>query len=132
MALRHAVEDGSIVVVPDDVATADTWWTVSASGAVRSILNPGIGAGKVTGSPRSVPPVNPPSKLPPKPPPPQPPKPPRVPKDIFEPAKEFPSCVPRDNENTCPAERTIPVVKIVGLSVAGLIFTILLLIKLFG
>jgi hypothetical protein len=43
-ALRRALAGGSLVVVPGDPAASPTWWTIDpATGATRSILDPGLG-----------------------------------------------------------------------------------------
>ena len=43
-ALRRALDGGSLVVVPGDPAASLTWWTIDpATGATRSILDPGLG-----------------------------------------------------------------------------------------
>jgi hypothetical protein len=44
-ALKAAVSTGLIALVPGDVATSETWWTVDPSdGATRSIIDPGYGS----------------------------------------------------------------------------------------
>ena len=49
-AMLAAVESGAMAVVPGDVASARTWWTISkADGLTRSILDPGVRAGGVIG-----------------------------------------------------------------------------------
>ena len=51
-AMLAAVESGAMAVVPGDVASARTWWTISkADGLTRSILDPGVRAGGVIGPP---------------------------------------------------------------------------------
>ncbi|OFW07805.1 MAG: hypothetical protein A3H96_24805 [Acidobacteria bacterium RIFCSPLOWO2_02_FULL_67_36] len=48
-ALRSALTGGEMAVVPGEVATAKTWWTVGRSGFVRAIVEPGGGMVKNTG-----------------------------------------------------------------------------------
>ena len=42
-ALRKALRDGDLVVVPGEVSKAVAWWTVARSGLVRAIMEPGAG-----------------------------------------------------------------------------------------
>jgi len=50
--LRHALDNGSLIVLSGDPATAKAWWTIDpATGETRSILDPGLGGVVPSGEP---------------------------------------------------------------------------------
>jgi hypothetical protein len=50
--LRHALDDGSLIVLSGDPAAAEVWWTIDpATGETRSILDPGLGGVVRSGDP---------------------------------------------------------------------------------